>query len=80
MPTLAERLIDEGKEVGYKLGLPVGIEKGIAKHKANVEREKIRERKDIAVRMLHDSPVIKTVAQCTGLTEEDIKKLIFCIG
>ncbi len=61
MPTIAQRLKDEGKIEGMQ----VGEKKG----RRGEKRETIR-------RMLNQGFPLETIAQCTDLKTEEIKKLM----
>ena len=61
MQTLAQRLRDEGKKIGYEKGEKKG------EKKAKFETAK---------RMLNDRLPIESIAKYTGLTEKEIKALM----
>jgi predicted transposase/invertase (TIGR01784 family) len=61
MPSLAQRLIEQGIEQG--------IEKGIEKGTANKAKETARQ-------MLNDDVPIESIVKYTGLTEKEIKELL----
>ena len=67
--TIAERLREQGKEIGMQIGMEKGIEKGI---------EKGREEgiKKVALNMLLKKLDEKIISDSTGLTLEEIKKLV----
>jgi len=64
MPSLAQRLKEEGKEQGIEIGLEKGIERGI-------ERGKI----ETAKRLMNLGVDIDTIKRATELTEENLKKI-----
>jgi predicted transposase/invertase (TIGR01784 family) len=61
MPSLAQRLIEQGREQGIEQGIEQG-----AKSKA----------KETALRMLSAHLSIEDIAKFTGLTEKEIKDLM----
>ncbi|MCP5050396.1 MAG: Rpn family recombination-promoting nuclease/putative transposase [bacterium] len=61
MPSLAQRLRDEGKEIWKKEG----------KQEARQETKQ-----EIAIAMLNDGDSIKKIIRCTGLTEKEVKDLM----
>ena len=69
MPTLAQRLRDEGRQEGRTEGIKEGRTEGIT--------EGIKEGKlETARRMLHDDFPIDSIIKYTGLTEKEIKALM----
>ena len=69
MPTLAQRLRDEGKEkwmnVGKEKWMNVGKEIGINEGKLEAAR-----------RMLNEDFTIEQIVKLTGLTEEEVRRLL----
>jgi predicted transposase/invertase (TIGR01784 family) len=66
--TIAERLEQRGITKGKEAGMQIGIEKGI-------EKGKLFEKKEIALNLLLKKIDEKLVAESTGLSLEEIKKL-----
>ncbi len=73
MPTLAQRLRDEGRQEGRTEGIKEGIKEG----RTEGIKEGIKEGKlETARRMLHDDFPIESIIKYTGLTEKEIKALM----
>ena len=66
--TIAERLEQRGITKGKEAGMQIGMEKGI-------EKGKLFEKKEIALNLLLKKIDEKLVAESTGLSLEEIKKL-----
>ena len=60
--------IDYAEERGLEKGLKIGEEKGLVKGKAEEQRQ-------IAANLKKQGVNIETIAQCTGLSIEEIKEL-----
>ena len=69
MPTLAERLRDEGRREGMEKGMKEGIKEGMKEGMKEGKLETVR-------RMLSDDVPIETIIKYTGLTEKEIKALM----
>lgn len=67
--TIAEKLIKEGIEKGIEKGMEKGMEKGIEK---GMEKGKL----EVARNLLDLGLKIDKIIKATGLTEEEIKKLL----
>jgi predicted transposase/invertase (TIGR01784 family) len=65
MPSLAQRLREEGERVGVKKGVKKGVKEGV---KIGV--------KETARRMLNDDLPIESIIKYTGLTEKEVKELL----
>ena len=65
MPTLAQRLRQEGMQEGIQKGIQKGMQEGIQKGKLETAKQ-----------MLLDNMSIKTIAKYTGFTEEELKALL----
>jgi predicted transposase/invertase (TIGR01784 family) len=85
MPTLAQRLRDEGRlegrtegrtegiKEGMKEGIKEGILEGIKEGRSEGRKE---EKLETARRMLHDNFPIEGIIKYTGLTEREIRALM----
>ena len=69
MPTLAQRLRDEGKEKWMNVGKEIGMIEGKEKW---MNEEKL----ETARRMLNEDFTIEQIVKLTGLTEEEIRRLL----
>ena len=77
MPTLAQRLREEGMQMGIEKGMQKGIQKGIQKGMQQGKQEGRQEAKiETAKQMLLDKMSIKIVAKYTGLKEKELKALL----
>jgi hypothetical protein len=85
MPTLAQRLREEGMQMGIEKGMQQGmqkgmqkgIQKGIQKGMQQGKQEGWQEAKiETAKQMLLDKMSIKVVAKYTGLKEKELKALL----
>ncbi|MCP5052520.1 MAG: hypothetical protein GY940_35455 [bacterium] len=65
MPSLAQRLRDEGREIGVKEGEKIGEKRG-----------EMRRAKTNAIQMLNDGVPVRKVCRYTGLTEKEVKELM----
>jgi len=65
MPTLAQRWKDEGKKEWIQVGMQKGMKTGMK-----------AERLKTAKRLLHKNLPIETIAECTDLTEKEVKSLM----
>ena len=74
--TIAERLKQEGKEIGFKNGKIVGIKKGKLEGKLEGRLEgKLQRNIEIAKKMLLSGLDIKSISKFTELSVEEIKKI-----
>ncbi len=64
MPSLAQRLIDEGIKKGIEKGIEKGLEKGIEKN-----------RRETAINLLAKGYPIPFIKEATGLSQMEIKNL-----
>ena len=64
MPPLLQISLDEAKQEGWKLGQIDGIKKG-----------RQEGRQEVALKFLSAGLDLETVSKCTGLSQEEIKKL-----
>jgi predicted transposase/invertase (TIGR01784 family) len=77
MPSLAQRLIEQGREQGIAQGREQGREQGIAQGREQGRELGEKENaKEVARRMLSDDFPIATIAKYTGLTEQEVKELM----
>lgn len=75
-----EKGIEKGMEKGIKIGEAKGLAKGLAKGKAEGRAEglakgKAQEQRQIAANLKKQGVDIETIAQCTGLSVEEISQL-----
>lgn len=75
-----EKGIEKGMEKGIKIGEAKGLAKGLAKGKAEGRAEglakgKAQEQRQIAANLKTQGVDIETIAQCTGLSVEEISQL-----
>ncbi len=77
MPTLAQRWKDEGKkewiQVGMQKGMKTGMQKGM---KTGMKTGMKAERLKTAKRLLQKNLPIETIAECTDLTEKEVRSLM----
>ena len=64
--------IDYAEERGLEKGLKIGEEKGLAK---GLEKGLVKGQRQIAANLKKQGVNIETIAQCTGLSIEEIKEL-----
>jgi predicted transposase/invertase (TIGR01784 family) len=69
MPTLAQRWKDEGKKEWIAVGRQKGRKAGV---KAGMKAERLK----TAKRLLHKNLPIETIAECTDLTEKEVRSLL----
>jgi predicted transposase/invertase (TIGR01784 family) len=69
MPTLAQRWKDEGKKEWIQVGMQKGMKTGM---KTGMKAERLK----TAKRLLHKNLPIETIAECTDLTEKEVKSLM----
>lgn len=69
MPTLAQRWKDEGKKEWIQVGMQKGIKTGM---KTGMKAERLK----TAKRLLHKNLPIETIAECTDLTEKEVRSLM----
>ena len=77
MPSLAQRLLEQGREQGREQGIAQGREQGIAQGREQGRELGEKENaKEVARRMLSDDFPVATIAKYTGLTEQEVKELM----
>ena len=76
MPTLAQRLRDEGKEKWMNIGKEKWMNEGKEKWMNEGKEKWIKEEKhETARRMVHEDFTIEQIVKATGLSEEEVRKL-----
>jgi predicted transposase/invertase (TIGR01784 family) len=63
-----EKILEEGKKVGLEQGKKLGIEQGIEKGVSMAKKE-------LAKQMLSKGIDVRVICECTGFSENEIKKL-----
>ena len=71
--TIASRLRDEGRDEGRVEGIEIGLKRG---KKIAKEEVKLEEKIDIAKKMIDNGMEIKLISKMTGLSIEEINKLL----